>query len=154
MRCSAGDMLCAEEEKHAHRVRITRGFEMGKYQITSAQWRAVTIKPPVVLIRSDGNEWYGKPHVNCDPFFFSLSLREDLRSSCRTNSRKWRVGSHVPMTEAELPAAAAGTVLIGSALLILSGGDRHHFGWSAALLKQAAHCPHCGTRVKKKQFQT
>src|SRR5262245_47866109 len=50
MGCSAGDAQCADDEKPAHRVRITRGFEMGKYEVTSAQWQAVMVKPPVVLL--------------------------------------------------------------------------------------------------------
>jgi formylglycine-generating enzyme required for sulfatase activity len=56
MGCSAGDTLCTDDEKPAHRVRITRGFEMGKYEVTSAQWQAVTVKPPVVLQRGDGDD--------------------------------------------------------------------------------------------------
>src|SRR5882672_11188399 len=53
MGCSTADTLCADDEKPAHRVRITRGFELGKYEVTAAQWQAVTVKPPVVLLRGD-----------------------------------------------------------------------------------------------------
>lgn len=41
MGCSPGDTECYAEEKPAHRVVITRAFEMGKYQVTQAQYEAV-----------------------------------------------------------------------------------------------------------------
>jgi formylglycine-generating enzyme required for sulfatase activity len=40
MGCSPGDEECYPEEKPAHRVVITRAFEMGKYQVTQAQYEA------------------------------------------------------------------------------------------------------------------
>jgi formylglycine-generating enzyme required for sulfatase activity len=41
MGCSANDSECNESEKPAHRVRITKAFEMGKYEVTQAQWEPV-----------------------------------------------------------------------------------------------------------------
>jgi formylglycine-generating enzyme required for sulfatase activity len=41
MGCSAGDNQCEDAEKPAHRVRITRGFEIGKYEVTQAMWESV-----------------------------------------------------------------------------------------------------------------
>lgn len=41
MGCSPGDTECYAEEKPAHRVVITRAFEMGKYQVTQARYEAV-----------------------------------------------------------------------------------------------------------------
>jgi len=41
MGCSAGDNECDENEKPAHRVRITKGFEIGKYEVTQAMWESV-----------------------------------------------------------------------------------------------------------------
>jgi formylglycine-generating enzyme required for sulfatase activity len=41
MGCSLGDSECADDEKPPHRVRITQGFEIGKYEVTQAQWEAV-----------------------------------------------------------------------------------------------------------------
>jgi formylglycine-generating enzyme required for sulfatase activity len=42
MGCSPGDAECYTEEKPAHRVVITRAFELGKYLVTQAQYEAVT----------------------------------------------------------------------------------------------------------------
>ena len=41
MGCSPGDNACKNDEKPQHQVRITRAFEMGKYEVTQAQWKAV-----------------------------------------------------------------------------------------------------------------
>jgi len=46
MGCSAGDGECHADEKPAHRVSITRPFEMGKYQVTQAQYEAVASANP------------------------------------------------------------------------------------------------------------
>src|SRR4051812_27665971 len=41
MGCSSGDTECYGSEKPPHRVKITRGFEVGKYEVTQAQWQLV-----------------------------------------------------------------------------------------------------------------
>ena len=41
MGCAQGDGECDDVERPAHRVRITKGFEIGKYEVTQAQWEAV-----------------------------------------------------------------------------------------------------------------
>src|SRR5258708_19342914 len=46
MGCSAGDTECNADEKPTHRVVITRLFEMGKYQVTQAEYEAVTTVNP------------------------------------------------------------------------------------------------------------
>jgi len=41
MGCSANDSECNDNEKPAHPVRITKAFEIGKYEVTQAQWQSV-----------------------------------------------------------------------------------------------------------------
>src|SRR2546422_10217869 len=41
MGCSPGDSSCKNDEQPQHRVHITKAFEMGKYEVTQAQWKAV-----------------------------------------------------------------------------------------------------------------
>jgi formylglycine-generating enzyme required for sulfatase activity len=53
MGCSPGDDDCADEEKPAHRVRITKGFELGKTEVTQAQWQAVRGVNPSSYIGPD-----------------------------------------------------------------------------------------------------
>jgi formylglycine-generating enzyme required for sulfatase activity len=40
MGCVQGDTDCVEDEVPTHKVRLTKGFEMGKYEVTQAQWEA------------------------------------------------------------------------------------------------------------------
>jgi formylglycine-generating enzyme required for sulfatase activity len=41
MGCVPDDKDCIEDEVPRHKVRLTKGFEMGKYEVTQAQWEAV-----------------------------------------------------------------------------------------------------------------
>jgi formylglycine-generating enzyme required for sulfatase activity len=41
MGCSAGETDCSDDQKPAHQVAITKGFELGKYEVTQAVWQAV-----------------------------------------------------------------------------------------------------------------
>ena len=41
MGCSPGDTECYSEEKPSHEVEITRLFEIGRYQVTQAQYQEV-----------------------------------------------------------------------------------------------------------------
>jgi formylglycine-generating enzyme required for sulfatase activity len=46
MGCSTDDNECSDGEKPAHIVRLTKGFEIGKYEVTQAQWRTVMETSP------------------------------------------------------------------------------------------------------------
>jgi formylglycine-generating enzyme required for sulfatase activity len=41
MGCIPGDTDCLEDEVPRHKVRLPRGFDLGKYEVTQAQWEAV-----------------------------------------------------------------------------------------------------------------
>jgi formylglycine-generating enzyme required for sulfatase activity len=41
MGCSPGDNECLPEERPSHKVRITKGFEIGRYEVTQRQWEAL-----------------------------------------------------------------------------------------------------------------
>jgi formylglycine-generating enzyme required for sulfatase activity len=41
MGCSKGDTECYDEEKPQHRVKITKSFYMGKFEVTQGQWKKV-----------------------------------------------------------------------------------------------------------------
>lgn len=41
MGCSQGDQQCDPDENPRHRVQITKSFEIGKYEVTQAQWVAL-----------------------------------------------------------------------------------------------------------------
>lgn len=51
VRIPAGEFLMGanngnDDEKPAHRVRLRQSFEMGKFEVTQAQWEAVMSRPP------------------------------------------------------------------------------------------------------------
>jgi formylglycine-generating enzyme required for sulfatase activity len=99
MGCSAGDKQCAADEMPAHQVRITRGFEIGKYEVTSAQWQSVMVTRPAVTFKGDGdNRAYG---------FVGFDFAVDFVA--RLNARKDGYRYRLP-SEAEWEyAARAGT---------------------------------------------
>jgi formylglycine-generating enzyme required for sulfatase activity len=41
-----GSKTGADDERPVHRVRISRAFELGKFEVTQAQWEAVMQRPP------------------------------------------------------------------------------------------------------------
>src|SRR5438105_9560467 len=53
MGCSAGDVDCNDDERPQHLVQITKPFEMGKYEVTQAQWQAVMGSNPSTMKGND-----------------------------------------------------------------------------------------------------
>ena len=49
MGCSSGDDKCNADEKPSHQVQITKAFEIGKYEVTQAQWRTVMGSNPSTM---------------------------------------------------------------------------------------------------------
>ena len=49
MGCSAGDTECRDPEQPAHHVRITKAFELGRYEVTQAQWQSVMGSNPSIF---------------------------------------------------------------------------------------------------------
>ncbi|WP_407702929.1 formylglycine-generating enzyme family protein [Thiorhodovibrio frisius] len=45
MGCSPGDSQCLSSEQPPHTLKVAP-FRLGKYEVTQAQWRAVTGKNP------------------------------------------------------------------------------------------------------------
>jgi formylglycine-generating enzyme required for sulfatase activity len=94
MGCSAGDHECYAEEKPTHRVSITRPFEIGKYQITQAEYEAFMATNPAYSRGPnhpvDGVSW------------------EDAQKFCEAVNRKGDGYHHRLPTEAEWEYAARG----------------------------------------------
>src|SRR5437763_14242387 len=53
MGCSTGDIDCNDDERPQHRVQITKPFELGKYEVTQAQWQAVMGSNPSTMKGGD-----------------------------------------------------------------------------------------------------
>src|SRR5260221_12694803 len=53
MGCSTGDIDCGDDERPQHRVQIAKTFEIGKYEVTQAQWQAVMDSNPSTMKGND-----------------------------------------------------------------------------------------------------
>ncbi len=82
MGCPMGDNDCTNDEKPSHRVRITKAFEMGKYEVTQLQWQSVmgsnpsTIKgddhPVETVSRDDVHNFIAKLNEKNDGYKYRL----------------------------------------------------------------------------------
>lgn len=76
MGCSSGDMACKDDEKPQHRVRITKTLEMGKYEVTQAQWKAV-MNANESAILGDNNPVENVTRAEAQDFANRLNMRSD-----------------------------------------------------------------------------
>jgi formylglycine-generating enzyme required for sulfatase activity len=97
-----------EDEKPRHRVRITRGFEMGKYEVTQAQWKAVTGGDPS-MFKGDDRPVESVSWNDVQGFLERLNARDDGYRYRLPTEAEWeyaaRAGSTVD-TVADLDAVA------------------------------------------------
>jgi formylglycine-generating enzyme required for sulfatase activity len=98
MGCSPNDNACKPEEKPAHKVRITKTLEMGRYEVTQAQWKAV------MGATANGSVFVGDNHP-----VESVTRAETIEFANRLTARNDGYRYRLP-TEAEWEyAARAGT---------------------------------------------
>jgi len=76
MGCSEGDGDCHSDEKPAHPVRITKPFEIGKYEVTQAQWQAVMGSNPSAM-RGDDRPVESISKGEAEKFLRRLNVRSD-----------------------------------------------------------------------------
>jgi formylglycine-generating enzyme required for sulfatase activity len=76
MGCSQGDEQCDADEKPSHRVQITKNFEIGKYELTQAQWRAVMGTDPST-IKGDNRPVETVTKLEAQGFLDHLTMRND-----------------------------------------------------------------------------
>ena len=82
MGCSQGDTACNDDEKPSHKVTLTKSFEMGKFELTQAQYQAVmgtnpsTIKgedrPVETVSRTDAQDFLDKLNARNDGYRYRL----------------------------------------------------------------------------------
>ena len=113
MGCSDGDNDCTAEEKPAHRVQITKAFEIGKYEVTQAQWQAAmgsnpsTIKgedrPVETVSKNDVHEFLAKLNARNDGYKYRLPTEAEWEYAARagtTGAQPW------PLNEGSLDEIA------------------------------------------------
>jgi formylglycine-generating enzyme required for sulfatase activity len=93
MGCSTADDACDADEKPAHRVRITKAFEIGKYEVTQAQWQAVmgsnpsTIKgddhPVETVSKNDAHDFLARLNARNDGYRYRLPTEAEWEYAAR-----------------------------------------------------------------------
>jgi len=103
MGCSALDNQCFENEKPAHRVRITKAFEIGKYEVTQAQWESVmgsnpsyfegTDQPVEQVSWSDAQQFLEKMNGRHDGYRYRLPTEAEWEYAARGPTTGAEAGS-------------------------------------------------------------
>jgi len=106
MGCSTGDNDCTADEKPAHRVQITKAFEIGKYEVTQAQWQAVMGSNPSAIQGDDQPvEMVSKNDVH--DFLVKLNERHDGYLYRLPTEAEWEFSARAGTTAAALLDKAA-----------------------------------------------
>ena len=96
MGCSSGDDKCTDSEKPAHRVRITKRFDLGRYEVMQAQWESVmgsnpsdfkTADRPVEHVnRDDVREFLQKLNAHGEGYRYRLPTKAEWKYAARAGN--------------------------------------------------------------------
>jgi formylglycine-generating enzyme required for sulfatase activity len=96
MGCSTGDDDCNADEKPAHRVQITKAFEIGKYEVTQAQWESVmgsnpsTIKgadrPVETVNKDEAHDFLSRLNAKNDGYRYRLPTEAEWEYAARAGT--------------------------------------------------------------------
>ena len=99
MGCSAGDNTCKADEKPPHQVRITKAFEMGRYEVTQAQWKAVMNANESDFV-GDNNPVESVTRAEAIDFANRLSMRNDGYKYRLPTEAEWEYAARAGTTGA------------------------------------------------------
>jgi formylglycine-generating enzyme required for sulfatase activity len=96
MGCSTGDAQCGEDEQPRHRVQITKPFEIGKYEVTQAQWMALMqanpsaskgdTKPVEMVSKLEVQEFISKLNAQNDGYVYRLPTEAEWEYAARAGA--------------------------------------------------------------------
>src|SRR5262245_17401376 len=100
MGCSAGDSSCKDEEKPQHKVRITKAFEMGKYEVTQVQWKAIMNANESAIV-GDNNPVENVTRAEAIEFAKRLNMRNDGYTYRLPTEAEWEYAARAGTTGAD-----------------------------------------------------
>ena len=99
MGCSMDDTTCKDDEKPQHRVRITRSFEMGRTEVTQAQWKAIMNANESVFV-GDNNPVENVTRAEAIDFANRLTMKKDGFTYRLPTEAEWEYAARAGTTSA------------------------------------------------------
>jgi formylglycine-generating enzyme required for sulfatase activity len=97
MGCSAGDRACLGDQP-AHRVTISQGFELGKYEVTQAQWRTAMGSNPSHF-KGDTLPVENVSWIDAQEFLHRLNARNDGYRYRLPTEAEWEYAARAGSTD-------------------------------------------------------
>ena len=93
MGCSPNDDRCGADENPRHRVQISKAFEIGKYEVTQAQWVALTqtnpsgskgdMRPVETVSKLEAQDFVAKLNAAADGYRYRLPTEAEWEYAAR-----------------------------------------------------------------------